>query len=240
MSTLCQQPHYPSEASPIWCGSDPTCYVLIGAPGAGKTSAARMVLSSYPGTAHYGVKRFALKLLDMGCAEVEPMRGAIEAGKALPDHDVRRLLEIFLSGIETASRRIIIEGYPHNEQQFFDLYELASASRILIGGLIILNITDEISLARTAQRLACPRCGTPSAPGVSSSTCPSCSGQMQRRDDDETRRAQRRLADYRHVQDVLVPLFTQRAAVWKIDGILSPAEIASAIGTVMAPIPEPT
>jgi adenylate kinase len=234
MNAWCQLAHYSNQASSIWRGSDPTCYVLIGAPGSGKTSAARMVLSSYPGTAHYGVKRFALKLLDMGCTEVESMREAIEAGKTLPDHDVRRLLGIFLSGIETASRRIIVEGYPHNEQQFFDLYELARASRILIGGLIILNITDEISLARTAQRLACPRCGTPSVPGVSSSTCPFCSGQMQRRDDDETGRAQRRLADYRRVQDVLVPLFTQRAAVWKIDGILPPAEIARAIGTVMA------
>lgn len=217
------------------------CLALIGAPGAGKSSAVHCVLDQGGSSvAHFGVKKFALDLIRRQRPEVRPMHEAVLAGRVLPDEDVRALLEIFLREEAAASDRVLVEGYPRSLRQHGDLRETLCAAGVGLAGLVVVAIDDETSVRRTRSRTACGRCAMPSAPNQTSLTCTSCGARMERRADDELTVLRARLADYRRTERDLRGLFG--ADVFEVDGCLPPEGIADELArlleiTVLQPVP---
>ncbi|WP_393061822.1 nucleoside monophosphate kinase [Streptomyces sp. LN549] len=214
-------------------------YVLTGVPGAGKTSAVNSLLARHPRLAHFGVKSQALALIAEGHPEVVAMRHRFETGELAEDAEVRRLLEISLQRLSAGQRQIIIEGYPRSPQQFHDLDAVLKASSITLGGLIEVEISDELSRLRTATRTACEACGRPSPPVPHGELCGACGATMRRRADDDDLRAGIRLRDHRLCQESIHELFERDSELFRLDGTRAPEAIADQIASVLGLPPGP-
>lgn len=188
--------------------------VLLGAPGAGKGTQAQRLVADY-GVAHIStgdLLRAAVKAQsELGVAAKKYM----DAGELVPDQLVIDLVKERLAA-DDAQKGFILDGFPRNATQAVTLdTELAAMGRELDGALLV-DVPAEVIIDRLSSRRTCRDCGYTAGPDTT--VCPSCAGEMYKRDDDKPETIKNRLDVYEKNTSPLVEYYRGQGILKVVDG----------------------
>ena len=206
--------------------------VLLGPPGAGKGTQARMLEKrlGVPQVASGDLLRAAVrKRTPLG---VEAKR-YMDKGALVPDELVLKLIEERLQQPDAASG-FILDGFPRTAAQAETLTAMlqASGSRQLDKVIAIVVPDDEI-VKRISGRRTCKNCGAMYHviydPPRNQNLCNSCNGELYQRDDDAEDTVRMRLEVYAATMRPLLEYYERLGLLAQIDGIGRPEEIQQSI-----------
>ncbi len=215
----------------------PPVLILLGPPGAGKGTQARML-----------EKRYGLVQLSTGDLLRAAVAEGSEAGKAadkvmksgglVSDEIVIAILRDRLSDPDTA-KGVILDGFPRTTVQAEALDELLAENGQRIDAAISLEVDDEAMVHRIAGRYTCGECGEgyhdsfkkPKVEGV----CDVCgASNMKRRSDDNAETVAERLAAYHKQTAPLITYYEDRGTLKRINAMGSIDEIATTVSRAVA------
>jgi len=206
--------------------------VLLGPPGAGKGTQAKLLEDS----------RSLLKL-----STGDMLRAAVAAGTELgrkagdimvrgqlvPDNLVIELIAEHID--EDGGRGFILDGFPRTIAQAEALDRLLKERGKKLDLVIVMGVDDEALIERIGGRLACATCGEgyhdlykmPKVEGV----CDRCgSTQFVRRRDDNEKVVRSRLKAYHAQTEPLIDYYTRQGKVRTVDGMADIGTVEKEIG----------
>jgi adenylate kinase len=214
----------------------PVNLILLGPPGAGKGTQARMLM-----------ERFGLVQLSTG----DLLRGAVSAGteaglaaKAVMERGALVSDEIVLAVLKErldqpdVAAGTILDGFPRTAAQAEALDALLAERGQRIDAVISLEVDDEAMVARVAGRYTCAGCGegyhdsfkTPAVAGV----CDKCGGtEMKRRADDNAETVRTRLSAYHAETAPLIDYYAARGVLTSVPAMGEIAAIAEEMTNVV-------
>jgi adenylate kinase len=210
--------------------------ILLGPPGAGKGTQARML-----------EERFGLVQLSTG----DLLRGAVaagteaglaakavmEAGQLVSDEIVLAVLKERLDQPDVAAGTIL-DGFPRTDGQAAALDTLLAERGQKIDAVISLEVDDDAMVDRVAGRYTCASCGEgyhdsfkqPKATGV----CDKCGAtEFKRRADDNAETVRTRLEAYHADTAPLVTYYAERGVLTSVPAMGEIGEIAQAMNTIV-------
>lgn len=176
--------------------------ILLGPPGAGKGTQARMLEDTF-GLVQLSTGDLLRAAVAAGTPAGQAAKAVMEAGELVSDRIVIDILRDRLAEPDCA-KGVILDGFPRTTVQAEALDTLLQASGQRINAAISLEVDDVKMVVRIAGRYTCGSCGegyhdtfkTPKTAGH----CDKCGGtDMQRRADDTAKTVMSRLDAY-HAQ----------------------------------------
>jgi adenylate kinase len=181
--------------------------VLIGPPGSGKNTHARMLAARY-GMEPVSARGLLAKAAADSTGSWTDVRKMMAEGHLVPDEKIEELIFARLRG----AQGYLLDGFPRTAAQAKFLDGIRRPDVV-----VYLSADEETLLARLSSRLVCGSCGrsygaeaAPSHPGI----CDDCGYKLSAREDDSSSAAQARLREYnektrlllQHYRDVLHPV----------------------------------
>jgi adenylate kinase len=198
-----------------------TIIILLGCPGAGKGTQARIIKRSLP-IPHISTGAI---LRDEIAAQTELGRGVlaqIRSGQLVSDAIVDRLIAQRIRKSDCA-HGFILDGYPRTVSQAKSLQKmLRSSDRVVTIGIEI--SIDEL-VSRLKRRLLCTRCNavynTESAPPTLHGLCDHCGTELIQREDDREETTRERFRIYQDVTQPLIDHFRRSGSYRAVNGMRS-------------------
>jgi adenylate kinase len=190
----------------------PRRFVLVGPPGAGKSSQG-MRLASRIRVGHLSTGHLLREEVRRASPLGMRAREYMGTGGLVPDWLVLSVVECHLgNAIENG---FVLDGYPRTLEQGKRF--VRSLGRAKVDRVIELAVPDEVAVSRLTSRAVCDHCGTT---GIdrSSSRCDRCDGEMKRRADDEEHVVRARLATYWSQTGPMLDFFRDEGLLTTIDG----------------------
>ncbi|MEZ4860698.1 MAG: adenylate kinase [Caldilineaceae bacterium] len=196
-----------------------TYLVLLGVPGAGKGTQARLLEETLhlPQVSTGDIFRYNLKnQTELGILA----KSYMDRGDLVPDEVTIRMVEDRLQQLDCA-QGAILDGFPRNLVQAKALDEMtAPYGGITLAPLITLD--DEEAMRRITGRRVCRSCGAvfhvdynpPQKPGV----CDRDGGELYQRDDDKPETVRNRLYVYYKQTSPLIGYYYALALLTELDG----------------------
>ncbi|MEZ5872336.1 MAG: adenylate kinase [Nitratireductor sp.] len=210
--------------------------ILLGPPGAGKGTQAKLLLD------HYSIPQLSTgdMLREAVAAQTEVGKRAkavMDSGKLVSDEIVNAIVSERLDK-EDCRKGFILDGYPRTLQQADALGEMLAAKGISLDSVVELEVDDDQLVERVAGRYTCAKCGegyhdTFKQPRVAD-TCDRCgSHEFKRRPDDNAETMRTRLQAYYKETSPLIGYYYAKAMLRKVDGMGEIGAIHAAIRKVL-------
>ena len=192
--------------------------ILLGPPGAGKgTQAGR--LCAERGLVHIATGDLFREHLAKDTALGRQAREYVESGQLVPDSLVLDMLFQRVSQPD-CRRGLILDGFPRTIAQAEALEKRFGRDWSI--EVIELYLDDASIVRRLSGRMICQDCehiqNTQSAPPKVPGRCDQCSGELQRRSDDEPEVVKRRLAVYREKTAPITEFYAKRGMLKRVSG----------------------
>lgn len=214
----------------------PAVLILLGPPGAGKGTQARMLEE------RFGLVQLSTgDLLRAAVAQSTPAglaaKAVMEAGGLVSDEIVLAILKDRMAGPDVA-KGVILDGFPRTAGQAEALDTLLADAGQKVTAAVSLEVDDEAMIARVAGRYTCAKCGEgyhdtfkqPAVAGV----CDKCGGtEFKRRADDTAETARARLQAYHAQTAPLIAHYRALGVLEEIDAMGSIDEIAAGLGSIV-------
>jgi adenylate kinase len=209
--------------------------VLLGPPGAGKSTQARWLEERY-GITHISTGDMLRAEVAMGTGIGAQAAALMAAGALVPDAVLNSLLTRRLAAPD-AARGFILDGFPRTVIQAVALDELLAAENRQLDAIIELRVSERMLAERIAGRFTCARCNAvyhtvhfpPGQPGK----CDFCAGDLLRRADDEDEAALARLRAYNRQTAPLLPYYAAQYRLFMTGGMATPAEVRTELITLL-------
>jgi adenylate kinase len=208
---------------------------MLGPPGAGKGTQARMLSESLklPHISTGDMLREAMKnQTELG----KKVQAYMDSGALVPDGLVDAII-VERIGSEDWSRGFILDGYPRTIQQAQVLQALLDENgrKILTVGV---EVSDSILIKRLSARWTCPKCGkmfnAQLDPDKINGRCDECSANLVQRKDDTEEVISKRLQVYHKETHQLIRHYQDQGVYIKIDGNLPIGEVFDNIVNLIA------
>jgi adenylate kinase len=206
--------------------------VLLGPPGAGKGTQARMLEKrlNVPQVASGDLLRAAVR--ERSPLGVEA-KSYMDKGALVPDDLVLRLIDERLSRPDAAGG-FILDGFPRTVAQAETLAEMLNArGGARLDKVIAIIVPDEEIVKRISGRRTCRNCGAMYHviydPPRNQDLCNNCNTELYQRDDDAEDTVRMRLEVYATSTRPLLDHYGRLGLLSEIDGIGSPEEIKERI-----------
>lgn len=169
--------------------------VLIGPPGAGKGTQARL-LCERAGIPQISTGDMLREAQANGTALGRAAQEYMDQGRLVPDDVVIGIVDERISAAD-CGRGFVLDGFPRTVEQARALDGMLARRNVALDGVVAIDVPRADLIERLSGRLVCPRCGTmyhrtfntPRTPGV----CDRDGETLQQRDDDREDRIARRL-----------------------------------------------
>lgn len=211
--------------------------ILLGPPGAGKGTQARMLEESF------GLVQLSTGDLLRAAVAAKTEAGlaaksVMEAGGLVSDEIVLAILRDRMAEPDTA-RGVILDGFPRTAGQAEALDGVLAATGQRVNSVISMEVEDAPMIARVAGRYTCATCGEgyhdefkqPARAGV----CDKCGGAaFKRRADDNAETAGARLTAYHAQTAPLIAYYKKRGVLEQVDAMGDIASIAASMRDLVA------
>jgi adenylate kinase len=218
--------------------------VLLGPPGAGKGTQARMLETrlGVPQVASGDLLRSAVRSKSALGREA---KGFMDKGALVPDELVLKLVDARLRERD-ALKGFVLDGYPRTVPQAETLARMLEARGEKLDRAVAISVPDEEIIKRISGRRTCRSCGAMFHliydPPRNMNLCNSCNGELYQREDDAEDTVRMRLQVYAASTRPLLEHYERLGLLSPIDGIGRTEEIEGRIldaigwGTKAAPV----
>ena len=195
--------------------------ILLGPPGAGKGTQAKMLIK------RYGIPQISTgDILRAAVKEQTPMgvkaKAFMDAGALVPDEVVVGIVEERLQQ-QDCRGGYILDGFPRTVAQADSLSRTLQKNESDIDHVLALTVRSEELLNRITGRRTCRSCGAGYHllfdPPKSPETCTECGGELYQRDDDREETIRRRLDVYQEQTAPLISYYAERNLLKTVDGM---------------------
>jgi len=191
--------------------------VLLGAPGAGKGTQCKRILSAYS-LAHLSSGDILRQERSEGSDLGKKAQGYMDSGGLVPDE---LIVEMMVKAIEDlATDGFVLDGFPRTVNQGAELDAALAASGQALDVVLNLEVRDDVIYDRMSGRLSCPKCGAvyhltslkPQVEGI----CDHDGEELIQRSDDQLEVVKKRLETY-HQQTKPVVQYYKNSGVRVFD-----------------------
>lgn len=214
----------------------PAVIILLGPPGAGKGTQARMLQERF-GLIQLSTGDLLRAAVAAGTEAGQQAKAVMEAGKLVSDDIVLAVLRERMADPDIAAG-IILDGFPRTTGQAAALDKLLQDEGQEVSAAISLEVDDDAMVERVSGRFTCAACGegyhdrfkTPAAAGV----CDKCGGtEFRRRADDNADTVRERLVAYHAQTAPLIAYYEGRGVLERVDAMGRIDEIGQALGAIL-------
>jgi adenylate kinase len=212
--------------------------VLMGPPGSGKGTQAHE-LATERGLAHIATGYILRNAVKAGTDLGRQVEAVLADGGLVPDGIMMDLIEEHLAA-PTAQHGWLMDGFPRTHPQAVGLQERLSRLGQKIDRVVVLDVPDDVIVARISHRLTCSACGEVTAnPSVVDDdtwdlTCPYCQEKaLYQRPDDHESTVRSRLEVYRAQTVPAEDVLRAQYQLKRVNGVGELHEVAERIRSAL-------
>jgi adenylate kinase len=197
--------------------------ILLGAPGAGKGTVAKM-LTQIDGSVQISTGDILRAAVKEGTDLGKEAQGYMERGELVPDSLIMGIMEERLQQ-EDCQQGFLLDGFPRTIPQAEELEKLLEKLNITLDGVVNLNVPREVILDRLTTRRTCEDCGAiynvKSNPPKVEGVCDKCGGKVVQRADETEEAISKRLDVFNEQTAPLVDFYRDKGMLWDINATSS-------------------
>ena len=209
--------------------------IMLGAPGAGKGTQAKMIAAKYniPHISTGDIFRANIKNgTELGAKAKEYMdKGLLVPDELVVDLVIDRFKE------PDCKNGYVLDGFPRTIPQAEALDKALTAIGESVDYAINVEVPDENIVRRMGGRRACVGCGATYhivySPTKVEGKCDTCGGDLIIRDDDKPETVQNRLAVYHEQTQPLIDYYTNKGIIAEVDGTQDMKDVFAAIVKIL-------
>lgn len=196
--------------------------ILLGPPGAGKGTQAKLLAKKF-NLAHISTGDILREEVQAHSKLGEKVKRYVESGELVPDDIV---IEVVINRLSKADAQsgFILDGFPRTLNQAEQLQHLLEKLGVTFDLVINFETSPEVSVSRLCGRRVCKNCGANfhiiNLPAKSDGICDFCNGELILRDDDQEKTVRKRLTIYKRETESLCDYYKQQGKLRKISGDL--------------------
>lgn len=201
--------------------------ILIGPPGAGKGTQARMLQERFhiPQISTGDLLREAIK---EGTTLGKQARAYMDAGELVPDQLVTDMVTERLQRADCVNG-FLLDGFPRTIGQAEALSENLKANNQQLDSVISIVVPKQELVERLSGRWVCRRCGAMYherfSPPIQAGVCDRCGGELYQRSDDRLDTVTARLEVYERSTAPLIDYYEKNGLLRVVDGTGEPMEV---------------
>jgi adenylate kinase len=201
-------------------------YIIMGVQGSGKGTQAQLLTKDFD-LVHISVGDIFRWHIQSHTKLAARIKRLMASGELVPDDVVEEVVRFRLDQHDW-NYGFILDGFPRNRPQaefFLESYD--------IDAVILIDVPDEVVLARILNRRLCSKCGLDynlifHRPAVAD-VCDVCGGKLVTRPDDNPEAVKARLHDYHTKTAPILELFRRKELVVVVDGTQPAAAVQEEI-----------
>jgi adenylate kinase len=210
--------------------------ILLGPPGAGKGTQARMLEEDF-GLVQLSTGDLLRAAVAAGTEAGKNAKAVMEAGQLVSDDLVLAILKDRMAQPDVA-KGVILDGFPRTSGQAAALDRLLAEAGQKVTAAISLEVDDDAMVARVSGRFTCGACGEgyhdtfkqPAKTGV----CDKCGGTaFKRRADDNAETVRERLTAYHAQTAPLIAHYDRLSVLQRVPAMGSIAEIRDRLADIV-------
>ncbi|MEW6069437.1 MAG: nucleoside monophosphate kinase [Candidatus Thermoplasmatota archaeon] len=201
--------------------------VILGAPGAGKGTQAKLLESKYA-VKHLAAGDLIREEIAKRTRIGKQLESFVNKGKLAPDKIVIKIMRSAIAKY----KNFVVDGFPRNLEQakafdrFFDI-DLA----------IDIEIDDDIAIERLSKRRICPKCNAifhlETNPPKHDNVCNFCNSELAQRSDDREEVVKERLEVYKRKTIPLIDYYRSKGKLRVVNGNKSIEEVSKEVKKVI-------
>jgi len=209
--------------------------IMLGAPGAGKGTQAKMIADKY-GIPHISTGDIFRANIKNGTELGMEAKKYMDQGLLVPDElTVRILLDRVAQ--DDCKNGYVLDGFPRTIPQAEVLDSELTKLGDHIDYAINVDVPDENIVKRMSGRRACLTCGATyhieHVPPKKEGICDVCGSELVLRDDDKPETVKNRLNVYHEQTQPLIDFYTEKGVLKTVDGTVPMEEVFAAITAIL-------
>ncbi len=206
--------------------------ILLGAPGSGKGTQAKILAGKY-GFTHLSTGDIFRAEMAQKTALGQKAAEYVKSGKLVPDDIVTEMVAAKLE----PGRKYLLDGFPRNLAQAQALTSMLAPQRQNIDVVVFLNLPQGEAIKRLTSRRICAKCGevynTLTKPPKHDAKCDACGGEVVQRDDDSEATAKKRLMVFDDLTHPLVAYYKAEQVFHEVDASQAPEKVTTQLSGVI-------
>ncbi len=209
--------------------------IMLGAPGAGKGTQAKMIAEKY-GVPHISTGDIFRANIKNGTELGMEAKKYMDQGLLVPDElTVKILLDRVAN--EDCRNGYVLDGFPRTIPQAEVLDKALTELGDQIDYAINVDVPDESIVKRMGGRRACLSCGATyhieHVPPKKEGICDTCGQELVLRDDDKPETVKNRLKVYHEQTQPLIDFYTEKGVLKTVDGTVDMQDVFTAIVSIL-------
>lgn len=209
--------------------------IMLGAPGAGKGTQAKMIADKYQ-IPHISTGDIFRSNIKEGTELGKEAKTYMDKGLLVPDElTVKILLDRVAK--DDCKKGYVLDGFPRTIPQAEVLDEALAKLNDKIDYAIDVDVPDENIIRRMSGRRACLACGATyhieHIPPKTEGICDRCGKELVQRDDDKEETVKNRLNVYHEQTQPLIDFYTKKGILKTVDGTVDMKDVFAAIVKIL-------
>jgi adenylate kinase len=211
-------------------GSDDVILILLGPPGAGKGTQAKLLAVEYR-ISHVSTGDMFREHKARGTEIGKKVQAIIDAGGLVTDDITNAMVKERLAAPDVVGG-LILDGYPRTTAQADFLAGALQGMGRAVDRVVSYEVPEELVVERISGRRSCPKCGTvyhvSQSPPKRDGFCDKDGTGLVLRKDDEPENVKNRLREYAAKTAPLKKYYQDRKLLSEVEGVGSPEGILAA------------
>lgn len=209
--------------------------ILLGAPGVGKGTQAKLIAKNFD-ICHISTGEMFRVEIAKGSELGKISKSYMDKGQLVPDEITIQIIKEKLKR-PACSNGFLLDGFPRTTAQAEALDKLLNVDNKTLDKVVLINVKDEIILERIIGRRTCKQCGAnyhiKFSPSKLEGKCDSCGGDLIQRQDDNEQVVVERLKQYNSLTEPLIEYYNKKNILSSIDGTKTVNEVFEDICAVV-------